>query len=225
MQRRPLKKSSPDKDCEDSDEETDRIYFEEPLARLHEHDCDCPLEYKQVTITKSAYTTYRAVLTYLRTGFIPFAPLSSACKPLSSTSTRTRKQRLLEVWYWQDRPLPVSPKSVFRLAHLLELEELQELCLANLRRQLTVEIAPVELVDDASVCFDEWRKVIIDYIFENWDNVEGSEAWKKMQGRIRRDEVPGAAPVMLELMARFATRKDKGAPGASPPPRASLLTK
>ncbi|BGP35635.1 hypothetical protein JCM10296v2_007476 [Rhodotorula toruloides] len=195
-------------ELDDSNDETDRVFFEECPTRLHEHEGDCPLEYRQITITKTAFTTYRAVLSYLRTGYIVFAPLSSACKPLSTTSKRTRKQQLLDIWYRQPS-FPVSPKSAFRLAHLIGFGNLQELCLVNLRKQLTVEIAPVELVDNASVCFDEWRKVIIDYIFENWDKVEESDGWKKIQGRIRRDEVPGAAPVMLELMGRFAAKKDK----------------
>ncbi|KAK4331203.1 hypothetical protein RTBOTA2_006672 [Rhodotorula toruloides] len=159
------------KDFDDSDDETDELYFERCRSILHEHEGDCPLEYKQITITKTAFTTYCAVLGYLRTGYIAFAPLSSACKPLSTTSPRTRKQQLLDIWDRQPS-FPVSPKSAFRLAHLIDLDDLQELCLANLRKQLTVEIAPVELVDNASVCFDEWRKVIIDFIFKNWDKVD-----------------------------------------------------
>jgi hypothetical protein len=53
------------RDCEGLDEETDRVYFERFSPRLHEHEGDCPLEYRQITITKTAFTTYRAVLTYL----------------------------------------------------------------------------------------------------------------------------------------------------------------
>ncbi|BGP11645.1 hypothetical protein JCM10049v2_007555 [Rhodotorula toruloides] len=197
------------KDFDDSDDETDELYFERRSSVLHEHEGDCPLEYKQVTITKTAFSTYRAVLGFMRTGYIVFAPLTSACKPSNPSASRTRREHLLNL----RRKTPtsaVSPKSVFRLAHLIELDDLPDLCLADLRRQLTVEIAPVELVDDASICFDAWREVIIDFIFENWEAVEESQGWKDLQGKIRRDEVPGAAPIMLELMSRFTPKKAKG---------------
>ncbi|CDR49664.1 RHTO0S29e01024g1_1 [Rhodotorula toruloides] len=198
------------KDFDDSDDETDELYFERRSSVLHEHEGDCPLEYKQVTITKTAFSTYRAVLGFMRTGYIVFAPLTSACKPSNPSASRTRREHLLNL----RRKTPtsaVSPKSVFRLAHLIELDDLPDLCLADLRRQLTVEIAPVELVDDASICFDAWREVIIDFIFENCEAVEESQGWKDLQGKIRRDEVPGAAPIMLELMSRFTPKKAKGA--------------
>lgn len=47
---------------------------------------DPHLRFKQVQITETSFSTYRAALVYLRTGSIKFAPLSSRCKSLSTTN-------------------------------------------------------------------------------------------------------------------------------------------
>lgn len=60
--------------------------------------------------------------------------------------------------------------------------------------------APIELVNDASVRYDAWRKVVIEYIVERWDEVMETESWKDVYARIERDEIPGSGLVLLKLM-------------------------
>ncbi|BGP11644.1 hypothetical protein JCM10049v2_007554 [Rhodotorula toruloides] len=160
--------------------------------------------FKQITVTQTAFTTYRAVLAFLRTGHISFAPLSSSFASRDAiadagTCTLARPD-FFSGLSTPDRPWPVSPKSAFRLAHLLELDTLQTMCLTRLSRSLTPDTAPIELVDDASVRYDAWRNVVIEYIVEQWDKVMETESWKDVYARIERDELPGLGPVLLKLM-------------------------
>ncbi|BGP25425.1 proteophosphoglycan ppg4 [Rhodotorula toruloides] len=97
---------------------------------------------------------------------------------------------------------PVSPKSVFRLARLLELDNLQEPCLANLSKQLTFDCAPYELFSDTSVCYDDWRKIMLEFVADNCDAGTAANAWAELAGRVKRDEIRGAAPVMLDSFKR-----------------------
>lgn len=98
--------------------------------------------YKTITITQHTYETYLSLLCWIGTGRITFAPLRSTSKypqpdqqPLPSTSSDN--DFLLDK---PRSPAPVSPKSIYRLAHYLELQgELSQLALENFKSQLTVE--------------------------------------------------------------------------------------
>ncbi|BGP09679.1 hypothetical protein JCM10049v2_005552 [Rhodotorula toruloides] len=188
---------------DDSDDETDELYFAHYPPQQHRLDV-LQLAYKEIKVTKTAFTTYRAVLACLRTGYITFAPLWSTFFYSTSEQAQSRRS-YIEATVGRappTHPYPVSPKSAFRLAHLLELEPLQQLCLANLKAQLTIKCAPYELFSEMSVCYDTWRKVVLDFVVDNWDAVTGSAEWDKIKGELERDEIKGATPIMLELMRR-----------------------
>ncbi|BGP32920.1 hypothetical protein JCM10296v2_004705 [Rhodotorula toruloides] len=75
-------------DFEDSDRETDELFIKKHPIR--QHSGEVSLAHKQVNVTRTAFTTYRAVLAYLRTGFIAFAPLSSTFPSGISAPAPTR---------------------------------------------------------------------------------------------------------------------------------------
>ncbi|BGP08924.1 hypothetical protein JCM10049v2_004775 [Rhodotorula toruloides] len=188
-------------DFKDSDSETDELFIKEHPIR--QQSGGVPLAHKQVNVTSTAFTTYRAVLPYLRTGFIAFAPLSSTFPSGTSASAPTRISKVTAaVASDPSLPYPVSPKSTFRLTHLLELDDLQKLCLANLAKQLTVDCAAVELFSKTSVCYDDWRKVVLDFVADNCDAVTASSAWAEVTEKVKRDEIRGSGPIMLELFER-----------------------
>ncbi|BGP01644.1 hypothetical protein RTBOTA2_005565 [Rhodotorula toruloides] len=188
---------------DDSDDETDELYFAHHPPQQHSLDV-LQLAYKEIKVTKTAFTTYRAVLACLRMGYIAFAPLWSTFFYSTSEQARSRRSYIEAIVGRAPptHPYPVSPKSAFRLAHLLELEPLQRLCLANLKTQLTIECAPYELFSEMAVCYNTWRKVVLDFVIDNWDAVTASTEWKETEGEIKRNEIDGAAPIMLELLER-----------------------
>ncbi|GJN91204.1 hypothetical protein Rhopal_004222-T1 [Rhodotorula paludigena] len=210
---------APPKDHADSDDETDELVLDTPARPLVDLEQLPELTYRQITVVSSAYTTYRAVIRWLETGYIAFLPLASTCKPRDPSAQRTRRDEVeatLKSDPEETPALPVSLKSTYRLAHLLQLDRLEQICLAQLPLSLTHHGAAPELFDNASVLYDEWRKVVIDYVVENWNEVTSTTTWVELDERIERDEVPGAAPILRKLMkardgATQASSAKKGA--------------
>ncbi|GAA5888903.1 hypothetical protein JCM6882_002896 [Rhodosporidiobolus microsporus] len=186
-------------DFADSDEETDEFFFKDVAQKEQDEPSD-DLSHRQVTVTQTAFSTYRALLVYLQTGFIDFMPPSSSLT--SSQTDETPRSDLLRTKHAAEPvlPLPVSPKSAYRLAHLLQLPDLEKLCLDSFKAALTLEGAPSELFSDTSVCYEDWRKVVVDFIAARWMTVQQSPEWKDMLERQKRDEIPGAAAVLVELL-------------------------
>ncbi|EGU12060.1 hypothetical protein RTG_01944 [Rhodotorula toruloides ATCC 204091] len=197
-------------DAQDSDDETDELYFKQHSVAQQKPD-EMSSPYKEIKITKTAFTTYRAVLAYLRTGHIAFAPMSSTFSQDADADAPTRRTRL-EAAISSDPslPYPISPQSAYRLAHLLELDDLQRICLAEFEKQLTVECTPHELFDDASVCYDAWRQVVVSFAAEKWQDIVETPEWAEVEDKIARHELPTAAPIMVELMK--AREKARAAP-------------
>lgn len=149
------------KDVDDSDDETDDLLFQTNLPTLYDTSELPSFSYRQVVVKETAYSTYLAVLRYLETGFIRFAPLRSGASDdqsgssseadqggsdardgASSTDSRvglsSRAQVVTDaIEEHPDLPAPVSPKSTYRLAHLLKLTRLQRMCCEALRKQRT----------------------------------------------------------------------------------------
>ncbi|GAA5896007.1 hypothetical protein JCM6882_005584 [Rhodosporidiobolus microsporus] len=204
-----------EKDFDDSDDDTDAFLFSTKSPELNESNEASELSFREITITQTAFTTYHALLVYLHTGFVRFAPLRSACPPSSPASSNRRNDILAEALKdTPSLPLPVSPKSVFRLLDLLLLSDddgkLASLCLRAISDSLTPAGAPLELFSDASICDEEIREVVLDYVVKNWDVVSETTSWKDKMEEIARDEVSGAAGVMVELMqAREVAWKKK----------------
>ncbi|GAA6005681.1 uncharacterized protein JCM10292_006736 [Rhodotorula paludigena] len=193
---------APARDCDDSDDETDELVLDTPARPLVDLEQLPELTYRQIT-----------------TGYVAFLPLASTCKPRDPSAKRTRREEVeaaLKSDPEETPALPVSLKSSYRLAHLLQLDRPQQICLAQLPLSLTHHGAAPELFDNASVLYDEWRKVVIDYVVENWNEVTSTTTWVELDERIDRDEVPGAAPILRKLMkardvAAQASSAEKGA--------------
>ncbi|GAA5849578.1 hypothetical protein JCM8547_000503 [Rhodosporidiobolus lusitaniae] len=148
---------------------------------------------------QTAFSTYCAALLHLQTGYISFLPLSS------SSSSEERTERLDKaVAENPSLPLPVSPKSVYRLAHLLSLDDLQYLALIAFEDSLSVENAAKELFSDISIAYDELRKVILRFIETNWNEVKKTATWTEQLAKIQAEEMPEAAPVLVEVLNLMA---------------------
>ncbi|GAA5950286.1 hypothetical protein JCM10213_003867 [Rhodosporidiobolus nylandii] len=181
-----------EKDIEDSDDETDEFLFSKKPPSLSSSSEADDISFRQVTVTQTAFSTYHAILVYLQTGFIHFAPLSSSF-PLVHPAFSTRRDFLASK-HDEDPSLPllVSPSAAYRLAHLLQLADLQERCLNEVRASLTVQGAAAELFSDTSVAYEELRKVVLEFVKENWAKVRESEGWKDCEAKAERDEVPSS---------------------------------
>ncbi|BGP40861.1 hypothetical protein JCM10449v2_004826 [Rhodotorula kratochvilovae] len=205
--RRTRSRSPADKDFVDSDDETGELTFRLKRPELHDPREGAEFPYKQVTVTQAAYSTYRAVLLWMQTFYIRFSPPSSSFLPANIKNTRANALRDA---HDEDPslPLPVSPKSVFRLAHYLELEPLETLALQHFRTHgLSLENAPVELFSELAAGHPHWRAMVLGWVVEHWDDVKTTAGWKGMMRRVAMDEVDGAGAVMVELMTSLDEMK------------------
>ncbi|ORY79739.1 hypothetical protein BCR35DRAFT_94314 [Leucosporidium creatinivorum] len=119
---------------EDADEEIDAIYSEEGQAMADPGDA----QYTEITIpaTIASYSTYRALLTWLTTSHIDFAPVVVSSKP----ATASRKDQLKRFRNANPLlPIPVSPKSVYRLASTLNIPLLQSRAIEGYKLELSAE--------------------------------------------------------------------------------------
>lgn len=214
----------PSKNYHDSDDELDDLFLYNFPRSLFNLELVPEHSFRQITITSTAYTTYFAAIRWLETGSIAFGDLTSECRPLDPSAAYTRDEYLRGELLGDDASqinqdckkdpqyppwCPVSPKSVYRLAHLLHLDHLQQVCLTYIGQNITHPAAARELFDDVSILYDDWRKVLIDFVVENWDEVTTTSTWQELDARIERDELPGAAPILRQLMTGIKAKADK----------------
>jgi hypothetical protein len=192
---------------EESDEETDKIEAKKGASsKKKEKKVGEP--FKTVTITDTAYSTYLAVLVWLQSRHITFAPLLSHSRTSGNSRSNSVISHTLKVSRLQDQssallPPPSSPKSIYRLAHLLEIDELASLALVNLLSQLTPEIAAYELYSDVSTAYSAVRDVVLDYVVDHWEEVKQAESTAEMEEKALSGELePGAAGAAMLLARR-----------------------
>ncbi|GAA5849537.1 hypothetical protein JCM8547_000488 [Rhodosporidiobolus lusitaniae] len=123
-----------EKDFEDSDDETDTFLFSKRPPTLDDSSERQDYLYRQISNPQTAFSTDSATLLYLQTCYISFLPLTSSGSPESRIEYLDKA--------FADNPslpLPVSPKSVYRLAHLLSLDDLQNLALTAFKNSLSAK--------------------------------------------------------------------------------------
>lgn len=181
----------------DSDEETDEFYqtcsTTPPLLP------PTSLQYHQVSLSH-AYTTYRAVLCFLATGYCPFSPLSSTFSPSTPSPAATAmssKHAYLEKWAQEHPhlPLPASPKSVYRLADLLDLPSLASLALERFKQDISHSNVSAELFSTFGNTREEPRKAMVEVAVQHWEEVRESKQFKDMETDMKRNEVKYGAVV------------------------------
>ncbi|KAK4704554.1 hypothetical protein P7C70_g1659, partial [Phenoliferia sp. Uapishka_3] len=127
----------------------------------------------QIDISSHSYATYRAVLCWIITSHIEFAPLTSTFSDVNKDAKVARKK-----WISDDfvktahHCIAVSPKSVYRLAHFLELPVLQAVALKAIKSNLRVENILIELIGDAATTFEEIREVELKFAAKHWSKIK-----------------------------------------------------
>jgi hypothetical protein len=199
-------------DWQDSDDETDAFLVERDWMNCTTTKQDtAEFDYQEIKVHETAYSTMCAVLLYLQSGLIKFAPLrsssSSAADALSPDELLKKRHAALTKSLEAQPTLPpaVSPKSVYRLAHLLERNDLQQKALDSLASNLTIPGAADELFSPVSVAYDQVRKIVFDFVVENWDEVKVTEAWRAVRSNVARGHgqaaAEGAAQILFDLLA------------------------
>ncbi|KAL8291334.1 hypothetical protein RQP46_002312 [Phenoliferia psychrophenolica] len=134
-----------------------------------------------IKITDHSYKTYHSVVFWIYTGDITFTP---------SPPPATRS-----------RPLPASPKAIYRLAHILDLPKLQSIALSAIILNLTPAAVVNELFSETSGTYDDVLDALIKYAAAHRAEIKETEEWRKVL--LSYEELPWGGKVMGRLAGAF----------------------
>ncbi|GAA5854971.1 hypothetical protein JCM8547_002327 [Rhodosporidiobolus lusitaniae] len=150
-----------------------------------------------VKLDPSAYSTYSALLVYLQSDFIEFCPLTSSFPTSLTHAAFIATKHAVEPFL----PLSVSPKSIYRLADLLDLPGLKRLSFEAFRSSLSVKNAAQELFSDTSP-----HTTSSTASSSTSSRPTGARRGRERRGRkkmreIEAGELPEGAPVVVKLLS------------------------
>ncbi|GAA6030017.1 hypothetical protein JCM8097_009216 [Rhodosporidiobolus ruineniae] len=185
---------------EESDAETDQTIPQQKATSLASG-----IQHKYLEVTQFAFSTYFAVFVWLQSRHIVFAPLLSSFlhpKKTHADAASARKAAIKALHPRGDSrlPPPVSPKSIYRLARSLELDDLALLALDNFRSQLTPSVAAYELFSGTALTCSGIRDAVVPYVAEHWAEVRETEAMKAMMERGVTGELDPLAGTLLLVL-------------------------
>lgn len=167
----------------------------------------CEHKFHSIEVADHSIDTYRAVLTWIMTGQITFAPLgqpklataalNASMSSVASTSTPADSIA---------RPPAVSPTEIYRLAHLLELSDLEAIALTSFVSELTPANVAHELFSPAADLYDEIRAAAVDFVVARWDEVEQTEGMKAVQAKVEAGEFEHGGVGLMALTWAFAAK-------------------
>ncbi|KAG5726868.1 hypothetical protein E4T56_gene1122 [Termitomyces sp. T112] len=168
-----------------------------------------------IVVKDVAYNTYMALLYYLYTDIVIFAPLSSMFVPKAgnpttsntrspspsedaSTSknnseTPTSRRQWIQQWKEEhpDLPVPCSAKAMYRLADRIDLPELKARASQHIVKSLTVENIAYEIFTPFAAAFEDIRKVQVDFFLGHWKDIRTSDSMRNVWQQIRNGRHPG----------------------------------
>ncbi|KAI0094477.1 hypothetical protein BDY19DRAFT_21772 [Irpex rosettiformis] len=153
-----------------------------------------------ILITGVAADTWEAVLYWLYTGTIQFAPLTSEGRSQRETAVKVARQAN------PDRPPPVSCKSVYRIADALKLESLKKQALAHLEHRLSMQTYLDEVFSDFTSKYEEVRKLEMLAVIKHWDQIKNSSALRTKMVDIATGKLPHAGSVMADLLMKASVK-------------------
>ncbi|KZT09617.1 uncharacterized protein LAESUDRAFT_756561 [Laetiporus sulphureus 93-53] len=159
-------------------------------------------ENKDILFKGVAARTWEAVLFYLYSGAITFAPLSS-----NSTSDSRRAFIREHRKANPKHPTPPSCKSAYRIAKKLGLEDLKKRALAHLTTQLTLENVLDEFFGAFTVEHEEVRQLEMSHLMKCWGELQNRPALLAKMSDVARGKLPHAGPLMVEFLRAVDTRQ------------------
>ncbi|KAK4056182.1 hypothetical protein OIO90_002913 [Microbotryomycetes sp. JL221] len=173
----------------------------------------------EVIVTDAGYQSYRALLHYLYTDSITFAPLSSnyhVAKEASAQSgvafpfTSKREYLLANTPFSNSAPggsttamgasVPCSAKEMYRLADKLGLTELKDRAFEHIVKNLTVQNIPLEVFGTFASQFEEVKRVEIAFLLDRWNEAKGTPSMRRVFEYLRTGKFPGFESVFFKLL-------------------------
>lgn len=148
-----------------------------------------------IEVTDAAFTTFKALLFFLYTDSITFAPLTSTYHSLRDAAEAngqvfeypSRKEFVKASVISSNingligqREVICSAKAIYRLADKLNLVDLKSRAYEHITRSLTVQNIPMEVFSAFTTAYEEIKKVEVDYMLLHWNELRDSDSLKKV---------------------------------------------
>ncbi len=167
-----------------------------------------------VTVTDHSFKSYQAVWMWILTRRIRFAvPDRPAAPAAGGAQAQGRAGTVAPVRTRAPRagsspasPPGVSAKSVYRLAHLLDLSELRDQALAAFEASLTVDNAARQLFGSTADLYDDVRAAAVRSAVGHWREVQASPGMREVRARVEARELDHGGVISMALAEAFAAK-------------------
>ncbi|KAH8078387.1 hypothetical protein BXZ70DRAFT_961562 [Cristinia sonorae] len=166
-----------------------------------------------LVIPDVALKTWRALIFYISTGRVEFAPLRSEGleKRQEFLSRHSTEHPLL--------PCPCSPKSMYRLADIVGLNELKAKAFDNLQSRLDSSKILNEVFSEFTSRYPDVVKAEVDHFCDSHMTATSLVRLEEKITIVVRGELPHAQPVIMDFMRRLLQKRPSSPPpcGRDPP--------
>lgn len=187
---------------EEEEEENSDSDFEPDSISVVRKDALLPIH--KIVIRDASYKTFKALLFFISTSKLDFAPLRSTFSNSTSPPASVPEDITFTSPPNSDSsPAPVSPKSIYKLAHKLEIASLSKLALENYTSQLHATNALHELFSDITI-YPEIKEAAIAACLDNWSSISGGSELQGIEARLERGELSSQKMALaLELFRKL----------------------
>ncbi|KAH9930743.1 uncharacterized protein B0H18DRAFT_953118 [Fomitopsis serialis] len=158
-----------------------------------------------------AHRTWQALIYYLYTGIVVFAPLSSNGKEARDSFLADYKKS------YPNRPTPSSCKALYDVAVKLGLNDLQKRAFSFLRRQLNEKNIIDELFSPLTSRHEPVRTMEVTFLVQNWDTLTRDSALEEKIDEMARGERPYATALVMHIFRAVAATECRTTPEAEDP--------
>lgn len=171
---------------------------------------------RRVMIKNSAFNTWQWVIVYMYTGQVVFAQLKS--QGLDDRASHRAQYRS----NFPNHPLPCSPKSMYRLADILGLDDLKTRAIADFETKLSMANIYTELFTKFSSRNDAILHAGITFFEDHCMDTSALPPLQRKLELISAGDFTHGVPVVLSLFNACISinKKKKTSPSASKPPKA-----
>ncbi|KZT11403.1 uncharacterized protein LAESUDRAFT_268489 [Laetiporus sulphureus 93-53] len=157
---------------------------------------------RTIFVHDMAYKTWKALIAYLYTGHIEFAPLRS-CLQSAKAEGKTAAPPL----YPGVKSPSCSPKSMYRLADKYDLPELKKLASENIRSQLSAENILDEVFSEFSSRYPEIYQLEVAFLVANCGHQGVKDALPNWIAAITNGQLPHTNDVLSTFISELISRR------------------
>ncbi|KAH9843175.1 uncharacterized protein C8Q71DRAFT_736244 [Rhodofomes roseus] len=161
-----------------------------------------------ILLRSVAHRTLQALIYYLYTGIVVFAPLSSDGKEERDSFLADYKKS------YANRPTPSSCKALYDVAVKLGLNDLQKRAFVFLRRQLSETNIIDELFSPFTSRHAPVREMEVALLVQRWNKLTKDSAFEHKLEEMARGERPYAASLVMHILRAVAATECRAPPAS-----------